>query len=335
MLSETRLPSLASLGAFEAVARCGSFAAASRELGTSSASVSYHIRQLERQTGLRLFQRFPHRVVLTETGRGVADQAIAAFKGLRDSLARAEIADRTRLSLSALPTFGVSWLAPRIGMFSDRHPTIRVDVDLSAEARDLHDGRYDAAIRNGHGEWAGLHATYLFRGIFLPLCAPALLGAAGCLGRPDEPIDLPLLGRTDWWASWFRAADDRRPYRFGATMVEEHLAAAAAVVGHGITIGSPLQFRREIDAGRLVAAHSRVIDTGRSFWLVCAREQAHRSPLPEFAQWIDQEAAAERSASARYLDAAILVPDVLGPAKMAHDPFGPRSINKGFTIGSK
>ena len=324
MLSRTRLPSLASLGAFEAVARCGSFAAAARELGTSSASVSYHIRQLERQTGLRLFRRDPHRVVLTETGRDVADQAIAAFKGLRDSLARAEIADRTRLSLSALPTFGVSWLAPRIGTFSDSYPKVRVDLDLSAEARDLHDGRYDAAVRNGHGDWAGLQAIYLFRGIFLPLCAPDLLDAAACLGRLDEPIDLPLLGRTDWWTSWFRAADDRRPYRFGATMVEEHLAAAAAVAGHGITIGSPLQFRHEIEAGRLVAAHSRVIDTGRSFWLVCAREQAHRTPLREFAQWIEQEAAAERSASAHYLEAAILVPNIRGLAEMAHDPSGAR-----------
>ncbi len=44
-----------------------------RAFGTTAASVSYHVRQLEQQTGLHLFVRHPHKVVLI--GRGRRDRA--------------------------------------------------------------------------------------------------------------------------------------------------------------------------------------------------------------------------------------------------------------------
>ncbi len=56
------LPSLSSMRAFEAAARLGSFAKAAAELGTSAASGSYHVAQLERQVGVPLFRRHAQRV---------------------------------------------------------------------------------------------------------------------------------------------------------------------------------------------------------------------------------------------------------------------------------
>ena len=57
MVADARFPSLTSIRAFESAARLGSFAQAARELGTTAASVSYHVRQLERQIGVPLFLR--------------------------------------------------------------------------------------------------------------------------------------------------------------------------------------------------------------------------------------------------------------------------------------
>ena len=48
MVDHAKLPPLPSIRAFEAAARLESFAKAAQELGTTAASVSYHIRQLER-----------------------------------------------------------------------------------------------------------------------------------------------------------------------------------------------------------------------------------------------------------------------------------------------
>ena len=270
MLDARRLPSLVSIRAFEAVARLGGFAAAARELGTSAASVSYHVRQLERQTGIVLFHRHPHRVELTQAGALVAEETVKAFDALRASFTRAAALEETRLQITALPTFGSSWLASRLGGFRALHPEIQLEVDLSAAAQNLGAGRFDVAIRNGGGDWPGLRAIPLFPSVFMPLCAPGLLGAATTLTGPIEALDVPLLGRPDWWALWFRAIGHRwppPPEYFGIQLSEEHLDATAAIAGHGITIGSPILFRGELDAGRLVPAHSVVAGDGRSFWL--------------------------------------------------------------------
>src|SRR5271168_3901814 len=158
MLDGRGLPSLTSVRAFESAARLGSFARAARELGTTGASVSYHVRQLERQTGIVMFHRHPHRVELTRAGALIAEETVKAFDALRAGFARAAEIEDAHLRITALPTFGSSWLAPRLGGFRALHPKIQLQVDLSAAAEILEGGRFDVAIRNGHGRWPGLRA---------------------------------------------------------------------------------------------------------------------------------------------------------------------------------
>src|SRR5262245_28169898 len=169
MLSKSRMPSLLSIGAFEAAARHGSFAKAALELGTSAASVSYHIRQLETQVGAKLFRRLAQHVELTEAGLAAAESTIEAFGLLRSSFMRAADVDRASLKVTSLPTFGTSWLIPRLGDLKAKLPEVTVELDLSPEARDLIGDGYDIAIRNGHGRWPGLHSKFLFPSIFMPL----------------------------------------------------------------------------------------------------------------------------------------------------------------------
>jgi LysR family glycine cleavage system transcriptional activator len=198
MVTSGRFPSLSSIRAFEAAARLGSFAHAAVELGTSAASVSYHVRQLERQIGVPLFLRHAQKVQLTAGGALIAREAINAFAALRASFINAVDADESRLSLTTLPTFGTSWLAPRLGRFRKRHPKIHLELDVSADAQELGDGRFDAAVRNGHGRWPGLRAVKLLPSIFMPLCVPALKAASKGLANPRRAFDVPLLGRPDW-----------------------------------------------------------------------------------------------------------------------------------------
>jgi len=306
MVEPRRLPSLLSIRAFEAAARTGSFAAAARELGTTAAAVSYHVRQLERQSGLSLFRRHPHRVELTEPGAAVAHETLKAFEALRACFGRAVELEQGRLSLSCLPTFGAAWLAPRLGDFRARHPGVRLEVDLSAEVRDLAGGGFDLAIRNGDGDWPGLRAVKLFPAVFMPLCAPALLDRASGTGPVDDPA-IPLLGRPDWWALWFRGRGQGAVplERFGLALAEEHLDAAAAVAGHGVAIGSPILFARDLEAGRLVPAHPLVAADGRAFWLTypVARQQSAKIRL--FRDWLCGEADSARATARPWIEAAV------------------------------
>ncbi len=311
MLEPSRLPSLVSIRAFEAAARLGSFARAARELDTTAASVSYHVRQLERQTGVTLFHRYAHRVELTGPGAVVAEETIRAFGALRASFVRAAALEAAQISITALPTFGTSWLAPRLGGFRSRHPDIRLEVDLSPEAQDLGAGRFDVAIRNGHGRWPGLRTVKLFPSVFMPLCAPGLLDQAAGLTGDIEKLKAPLLGRPDWWARWFRALGQGKAPpadRFGIHLATEHLDAAAAIAGHGITIGSPILFGDELEAGRLVPAHPLVAGDGRAFWLAYPLARQDSAKIALFRAWICEQAEAALAANKDRLAGAVIAP---------------------------
>ncbi|MEO5938851.1 MAG: LysR substrate-binding domain-containing protein [Sphingomonas sp.] len=291
MLGDQSPLPLVSIRAFDAAARQGSFASAARELGTTAASVSYHVRQLERIVGLQLFLRHAQRVELTAAGTMIAAESARAFAALRASFVRASEEDQTLLSITVLPSFGTSWLTPRLGRFRALHPDIRIELDLSPDARDLANTRFDAAIRNGHGLWPGLSSTLLFPSLFTPLCAPHLAEAAGGLDQVEDNVP-PLLGRPDWWGIWFRAGGRTTPIdpsRFCMTLQHEYLDIAAAVAGQGIAIGSPVLFDDEIAAGRLVAPHGRVATDGRSFWLTYPRLRRESPKLMKLQEWLVSE----------------------------------------------
>jgi LysR family transcriptional regulator, glycine cleavage system transcriptional activator len=310
MVDQRRFPSLLAIRAFETAARLGSFAQAAQELDTTAASVSYHVRRLEEQIGVRLFVRYPQRVELTEPGQWVAREAINAFAALRASFIKAANLDEARLSLTTLPTLGTSWLTPKLGRFRTKHPEIALDLDLSPDAQDLSTGHFDAAIRNGHGRWPGLRTVELFPSIFMPLCAPALKDAAAGIADPLSPLDVPLLGRSDWWALWYRSRgfDDVVLHgRFGTHLSAEYLDIAAAIAGHGIAIGSPILFRNEIEAGRLVPAHDAVAGDGRTFWFTFPVARQHSGKIARFRDWLCDEAARDRDAADHYIRRVVIV----------------------------
>jgi LysR family transcriptional regulator, glycine cleavage system transcriptional activator len=307
MVGDHRFPSLSSIRAFEAAARLGSFTKAAHELGTSSASVSYHVRQLEKQIGVPLFRRHPHKVELTDPGELIAKEAMNAFAALRASFIKAADLDQSRLSLTTLPTIGTSWLTPKLGRFRALHPDIQFELELSAEAQDLSAGRFDAAIRNGHGRWPGLRAIKLLPSIFMPLCAPSLKAAAARLVDPLRPLEVPLLGRTDWWALWYRALgmhDVPALASIGTNLSAEYLDITQALAGHGIAIGSPILFRNEIDSGRLVPAHDLVAGDGRSFWFTFPVVRQNSQKIVRFREWLCEEAASACDAAADFIRGA-------------------------------
>ena len=310
MVSDHRFPSLASIRAFEAAARLGSFAKAAQELDTTSASVSYHVRRLEQQIGATLFVRHPNHVVLTASGEIVAREAINAFAALRASFIRALDVDGARLSLTTLPTFGTSWLTPKLGKFRAKHPDIQLALDLSAVPEDLTAGRYDAAVRNGHGRWSGLRTRQLFPSIFMPLCAPNLKQAAASLATSPRPLDIPLLGRADWWTLWYRALGREPPvpqHALGTQLAAEYLDIAEAVAGHGIAIGSPILFRNELASGRLIPAHDLVVSDGRSFWLAYPVARQTSRKIATLGEWLCDEATSDRHEARNFIRSAVVM----------------------------
>jgi LysR family transcriptional regulator, transcriptional activator of the cysJI operon len=122
------------LRAFSAVARHRHFTRAAEELQIAQPSVSYQVRELERQMSVRLVDVVGRRVYLTDAGERLAERAA----GLLNELEAVEQEMRDfgagivgRLRLGATRTVGSYALPQVLGEFKAGHPGIdlRVTID--------------------------------------------------------------------------------------------------------------------------------------------------------------------------------------------------------------
>lgn len=81
--------SLIELDAVIAIIRKGSFRAAAIDLGMSTTALSNAIGKLERQLGVRLFNRTTRSVSLTDAGRNFVDRVGPALQDIHGAMATA------------------------------------------------------------------------------------------------------------------------------------------------------------------------------------------------------------------------------------------------------
>jgi len=92
------------LRAFVAIADAGTFTAAAQRVNVTQAAISMQIRQLESETGARLFIRAPRRVILTEAGEHLlqrARQILREHDAALEEIAELAGAERGRLRIGS------------------------------------------------------------------------------------------------------------------------------------------------------------------------------------------------------------------------------------------
>src|ERR1700733_11488256 len=129
------LPHLAFFQGFEAAARTLSFTKAAEELFITQPAVSRQIKALEGNLGLKLFERRPRSLTLTENGQAlyrIATDLLDRLQSATDQL-RAETRAR-QLSITTTTGFASLWLIPRLRRFTALHPDIDVRISASSSA---------------------------------------------------------------------------------------------------------------------------------------------------------------------------------------------------------
>lgn len=142
---------LKKLRAFHFVAKYGSLKMAANYLKLTSPAISLQIKKLERELRVQLFDRYPNKLVLTQTGAVLLKQTgviLDALSKLQDSATKGSDGYSEKLTVafsSDLPKH----FAPRIAAFSQSHPDLRLTI-LSRYPREavplLSDGTIDAAV---------------------------------------------------------------------------------------------------------------------------------------------------------------------------------------------
>lgn len=254
--ADLRLPSLDALLAFEAAARLGTFERAADELAVTASAVGKRIGALEERLGVALFQRGAKALALSPAGK----EYLPAVRHALDQLAAIPLHQRasqrrTRLRITAPPTFARQVLVPALPDFTRAHPDIELEVVLSVPFLDLAGADAEIAVRHGALGEAGM--APLWRDDLLPLAHPGLLARA--TQRPTTPADLlalPLL-RTpvDPWTPWLRAQRlDAPEPDTGPRLVDLGLVLEAARTAQGVALARPALARQMLAAGELVPA---------------------------------------------------------------------------------
>src|ERR1700743_179302 len=179
---------LPGIGVLAQVVETGNFARAGEAMGLTPSGVSRAVARLEARLGVRLFDRTPQAVRLTEEGRQFHAQVAPLLAGLEDAASDASATAGTvrgRLRVNCDPWFARLVLAPRLPLFLARHPALSLEIIVRDTPGDLVGEGMDVAVR--FGEVAG----------------PDPRQAAGDIRGGRGGI---VLSQTPW-----RAAQTRRP----------------------------------------------------------------------------------------------------------------------------
>ncbi|HSV46391.1 MAG TPA: LysR family transcriptional regulator [Ramlibacter sp.] len=247
---------------FAEVVDRGGFAAAGRALGLPKSRLSRRVAELEGRLGVRLLQRTTRKLSLTEAGElyhrhcvAMREQAEAAAEAV--ALVHDEPRGTIRVACPVtLAQTTVGWLIP---MFLEKHPQVRIDMEVNNRVVDLVEEGIDVAlrVRPTLDDSGSLVVKNLGTSQALLLASPAQLARQG---RPKSVEDLSRLSTVA-----MSAADGRASWRLLGPGGREHdlqhrpcytaddlLTLKYAVVqGAGMCVLPDYMCRRELEDGRL------------------------------------------------------------------------------------
>lgn len=290
------LPPLSALRAFEAVARLGSFTAAARELCLTQAAVSHQIKVLEDFLQCQVVFRSNRSVILTQRGERYVESvrtALDALTAATTELQRDEAGEN--LTVSVYPSFAAKWLVPRLGLFTKRHPTIRVRIEATPEIADFRRGTVDIGIRFGRGPWGDTQAERLLFEELVPVVAPGLFASMPIRSVDDlrqhvALHDIACDGSDDGWDRWLEAAGAPRVvFKGHLSFSDSFLLLDAALSGLGVAMGRGLLVADSIAAGRLIEPFKMRLCDDFAYWLVIPTGVALSRPAVAFREWILEE----------------------------------------------
>lgn len=292
-MSKSQLPVLSGvLRAFEAAARLLSIKAASNELHVTHASVSRHIRSLERQLECRLFERHYRSIVLTADGEMLFGAVTSGLSHMHRALAK--LSGRPRpdtLVISVDPDFAGLWLVPRLAEFHAIAPGALVEILAEKGANSLHRRDIDCAIQYAEAGVELPHRDILFRSRLFPVCAPDLAKVLPLRSPEDLQHHTLLHDRSIVeWQEYFKSCSRNIDVdvRLGVVFSETSLCLDAAARGQGVAIGDDFLAATHLSEGRLVKALDSALCSKNAYYFIAPQREAKHPALAMFRNWLFQ-----------------------------------------------
>ncbi|MEM9521054.1 MAG: LysR substrate-binding domain-containing protein [Actinomycetota bacterium] len=257
------LPPLATLVTFEAAERHGNFTRAAEELFVSQATVSRHVRDLERDLGVHLFERHRHDVMPTAAGTSFATSvrlSLGELASAADRLRRTADEERTLTVLSSL-SLASTVVAPALVELQRARPELRIRLLSGCDPVDQTPDNFDLAVQYWGPHTAGFEIEYLAAEAVFPVCAPSYAETIPPSVTPAMLTDLDLIqtehddpSTVSWPAFLARLGVDCDSASMGdgSTFGSYSVCLDLAEQGHGIALGWDRSVRPRLERGSLV-----------------------------------------------------------------------------------
>lgn len=254
---------LGHLECFVSSAENGSFSAAGRKLGISSAAVGKNVTKLENLVGVRLFQRNTRKLILTEQGERFLQEVSGGLLTIQCALKGLSSGGGVpvgTLKISMGTTFGMTYVLPLLGEFLERYPAIIPDWNFDNRQVDLIGDKFDAAIGGGFELPQGIIARELAPSHSILVASADYLRRFDAITLPEQlngcagiRIRSPQTGRVS--ATPLRNGDNEQralslPIKM--TVNEPEAASRAAEMGLGVALISMPHALPYLESKRLV-----------------------------------------------------------------------------------
>jgi LysR family transcriptional regulator, glycine cleavage system transcriptional activator len=285
------------LRAIEVVARQGTLARASEELGTSPSAVSQLIIKAEAQLGRPVFQRASSGLRLTPFGSELVKHLESGFAALAQGVANAIDNQTQVLRVATTLSLAEKWLLRRLPDFQAAHPKIRVQIDTGVTLKDLSQSEVDVALRFGEGQWPGTNSELLTEFVVYPVCSPAL---ARQLKTPQNLYSATIIhyeGAKDRWELYAKIVGLNEPLPDGLSFSEAALCIDAAIAGLGVALSWDILLADALRDGRLVRPFKEQFLSSYSLWFVTAKSRGNDRKIAAFNAWMKRQLKTGKSPS--------------------------------------
>lgn len=286
-----KLPPLNALRAFEVTARRLNFRLAAEDMFLTQGAVAQQVRHLEETLGVKLFNRLPRGLSLTEIG---ATYYVEIQKSLEIiALATEKLQKKSsEITISTTPSLASKWLIPHLANFQRAFPHLDLKIVATEKVSSFTQGDADLAIRLTKPPFdKSISASLLFPMDVYMVCSPQHQ-QAHFHSLQDLANQVFLHDAHDLWSPFIQslalpiAIDTSKGLRFNQTA----LAIDAAITGQGIALASDPLVTNDISQGRLVKPFDIHLQQALGYYLVFPKEDAEKPHLKAIANWIMAEA---------------------------------------------
>ena len=275
---------IAQLEAFASIARLGTVNEASRTLNLAQPTVSLRLRELEKNLGVKLFERSGRTLRLSTQGTAMlehADRVLSEIGRLKSRADGEKIRGLVRLGVSE--SFAISGLPDLLRRIAETYPDLRVDLGVEPSTdlvEKVLDHRLDLAIAVNPATDARLRSTPL--GV-----QPATWAAAPGLGlptviRPANVLNQTILLNPSPYPNWLQTmewfgAEGLEPLHVSICNTVPSVLAHLIGAGLGIGILPTKLIESQLRAGTLVTLECRPA-LGKSY-LSAVQSAGDRQPI--------------------------------------------------------